>query len=284
MEEMLRRTLGPGIQIATTYRPDLPPIRVDPSQLELALLNLVLNARDAVKQDGIITVTASNVALAGHETPEQLAGSFVAVAVADTGHGIAADILPKVFDPFFTTKQTDKGTGLGLSQVHGFTHQSGGTALIASVPGTGTVVTLYLPRSKARPEVAAPEGVPASTGGIALLVEDNAEVAEVGREMLEQLGYRVEVAASGPQALTLFEGQGFDLVVSDIVMPGGMNGVELARTIRVRRPGLPILLVTGYTGSADSAPEFPVLRKPYRFEQLRRAIADVTDAAPQRVA
>jgi CheY-like chemotaxis protein len=279
LRPLLDGTVGPLITLEMALAEDVWPVTVDANEFELALLNLVLNARDAVKQDGVVTVTASNVVLAGHETPEKLAGPFIAVAVADTGHGIPADILPKVFDPFFTTKQTDKGTGLGLSQVHGFTRQSGGTVLIASVPGTGTVVTLYLPRSNVRPEADTSEGRPASAGGAALLVEDNADVAEVGREMLEQLGYRVQVAANGAQALTLFEGQSFDLMVSDIVMPGGMNGVELARSIHARRPSLPILLVTGYTGSAELAPEFPVLRKPYRFEQLRRAVADVTDTA-----
>jgi CheY-like chemotaxis protein len=211
-----------------------------------------------------------------------LTGEFVACTVTDTGHGIAADILPKVFDPFFTTKKSEKGTGLGLSQVHGFAHQSGGTAMIASTPGEGTAVTLYLPRSQAQPEKAAAEPPPQPTpGGRALLVEDNAGVAEVGLEMLGQLGYSVQHASNAHQALAMLDDLNFDLVMSDIVMPGGMNGVELARAIRTVRPELPILLVTGYAGSG-TAPEFPVLRKPYRFEQLRQAIAELTGTAPQR--
>src|SRR5262249_7347208 len=143
-------------------------------------------------------------------------------------------------------------------------------------------VTLYLPRSESAPQVVAPELAIAAPGGLALLVEDNADVAEVGREMLTQLGYRVRLAPAGRQGLEMVERATFDLVVSDIVMPGEMNGVELARSIRTARPGLPVLLVTGYAGSSVGA-EFPVLRKPYRLEQLRQAIAEVVrDARPQR--
>ena len=152
---------------------------------------------------------------------------------------------------------------------------------IDSTPGKGTVVTLYLPRSHAAPEVAPAERVHTPAGGFALLVEDNPDVALVGREMLSQLGYEVKIAADARRALETLETAHFDLVVSDIVMPGGVNGVELARAIRTRRPDLPILLVTGYAGSATST-EFPVLRKPYRFEQLRQAIADLAGDRAQR--
>jgi CheY-like chemotaxis protein len=248
----------------------------------LTLLNLVLNARDAIGRDGTIALSTRNVVLQGSETPEKLTGEFVAVSVSDTGHGISADILAKVFNPFFTTKQADKGTGLGLSQVHGFTHQSGGTAVIDSTPGTGTVVTLYLPRSRATPEAVPPERSARPAGGRALLVEDNADVAEVGREMLSQLGYGVRLAVNVLAALEAVKQEQFDLVLSDIVMPGGMNGVELARVIRSAFPALPILLVTGYAGSADQVSDFAVLRKPYRFEQLRQAIAEVAGDVPQR--
>jgi CheY-like chemotaxis protein len=200
------------------------------------------------------------------------------VTVSDTGAGIAPDILPKVFDPFFTTKPMDKGTGLGLSQVHGFTRQSGGMALIDSAPGKGTNVSLYLTRAQAEPEQIDVAKTEATGGGTALLVEDNAEVAQVSRDMLSQLGYEVHMAANAERALGVLERHAFDLVLSDIVMPGAMNGIELARTIRRRRPGLPIVLVTGYAATAGNAPEFIVLRKPYRFEQLRQAIAQVTAA------
>jgi PAS domain S-box-containing protein len=281
LRTLMAGTVGPLITLRIEAAPDTWSLKVDANEFELALLNLMLNARDAVVKDGTIVLSARNVVLQGIETAEKLAGEFVAVAVADNGHGIAPDILPKVFDPFFTTKQTDKGTGLGLSQVHGFAHQSGGTATIDSAPGKGTVVTLYLPRSQAQPEAPSTERIETPAGGLALLVEDNPDVALVGKEMLSQLGYDVRIAANARQALETLPTQRFDLVVSDIVMPGGMNGVELARAIRAARPDLPILLVTGYAGSTSS-PEFPVLRKPYRFEQLRHAITELVGERPQR--
>jgi CheY-like chemotaxis protein len=246
------------------------------------LLNLVLNARDAVAQKGSITIVAQNRQFKPGEAPDELAGDFVAVAVSDTGHGIASDILPKVFDPFFTTKQT-KGTGLGLSQVHGFTRQAGGTAVIDSTPGRGTTVALYLPRSAALPESAAPARQQPSPGGTALLVEDNADVAKATADMMTRLGYVVHTASDAQRALELLDRHIFDLVLSDIVMPGSMNGLELARTVRAARPDLPIVLVSGYAGSASGArPEFTVLRKPYRFDELRQTIARVSASARKR--
>jgi PAS domain S-box-containing protein len=283
LRTLLAGTVGPQIALTISATPETWPVTVDANEFELAVLNLVLNARDAIAGDGAIALSARNVLLDGNETPEKLTGEFVAVSVADTGHGIAPEILGKVFDPFFTTKHADKGTGLGLSQVHGFTHQSGGTAVIDSPPGKGTVVTLYLPRTRAVPEEAPAERAEPAPGGLALLVEDNAEVAEVGREMLSQLGYTVRVAGDARAALGALGREQFDLVVSDIVMPGGMSGVELARAIRADKPDLPILLVTGYAGSAGASPDFPVLRKPYRFEQLRQALADlVGERRPRR--
>jgi len=285
LRTLLAGTVGSRIALSIAATPDTWPVTVDANEFELAVLNLVLNARDAIADDGAIALSARNVLLDGNETPEKLTGEFVAVSVADSGHGIAPDILGKVFDPFFTTKQADKGTGLGLSQVHGFSHQSGGTAVIDSGLDKGTVVTLYLPRTHAIPEAAPVERTEHTAGGLALLVEDNADVAEVGREMLSQLGYTVRFAADARQALGVIKRERFDLVVSDIVMPGGMNGVELAKAIRADHPALPILLVTGYAGPAGAAPEFPVLRKPYRFEQLRKAIADlVGEKWPREVA
>jgi CheY-like chemotaxis protein len=279
LRALLAGTIGPPVALTIAPDPDVWPVTVDANEFELAVLNLVLNARDAIGEDGAIALSARNVVLDGGETPEKLRGEFVAVSVTDTGHGIAPEILGKVFDPFFTTKRADKGTGLGLSQVHGFSHQSGGTARIESAVGKGTVVTIYLPRSQAAAKAASPERT-AAAGGLALLVEDNADVAEVGREMLSQIGYTVRLAANARDGLEMVERERFDLVVSDIVMPGGMNGVDLARAIRGAFPSLPILLVTGYAGSADAGPDFPVLRKPYRLDQLRQAVADVTRGKP----
>ena len=253
-------------------------VHVDSSEFELALLNIVLNARDAIPQDGAVTISAENRQLEAGRAPDGLGGAFVVIAVSDSGQGMTPDVLSRVFDPFFTTKAVGKGTGLGLSQVHGFCRQSGGTVTIDSTPGSGTVVTLYLPRSHdSRPSAHDDEASPSAAAGKVLLVEDNADVAEVSQAMLEEIGYTVRLAADARQALVLFEAEDFDLVVSDIVMPGGMNGIELAEELRHRNPGLPIVLVSGYAASASAAPEqFPVLRKPFRMEQLAQAIARVS--------
>ncbi|GEP59568.1 MASE4 domain-containing protein [Reyranella soli] len=278
LEPILRSTVGPQVRLELALAHDLGLVRVDTSEFELALLNIVLNARDAIQQDGVVTISAENRQLDGGNAPDGLSGAFVVIAVRDSGQGIAPDVLSRVFDPFFTTKSVGKGTGLGLSQVHGFSHQSGGTVTIDSTPGRGTVVTLYLPRSpESRPAAHDDEAAPSTAAGKVLLVEDNADVAAVGQSMLEEIGYTVRPAADARQALVMFEAEDFDLVVSDIVMPGGMNGIELAEELRHRRPGLPIVLVSGYAASASAVPEqFPVLRKPFRLEQLAQTIARVS--------
>jgi CheY-like chemotaxis protein len=260
----------------TEIPPATWPVKIDVSEFELALINIALNCRDAMPQDGIITITAENTRLRG-DGEENLVGDFVALTIADTGCGIAADILPKVFDPFFTTKQRSKGTGLGLSQVHGFVHQSGGTVRIESELGKGTRITLYLPRAQANPEQAAAEpAAEVSTRGVVLLVEDNPDVAEVSAGLLERLGYEVHAAGDAQAALEALEARKFDLVVSDIVMAGALDGLGLARAIRQCHPDLPLILVTGYSNSAVLAdPEFAVLRKPYQLEDLSRAAAKV---------
>jgi CheY-like chemotaxis protein len=248
----------------------------DPSELELAIVNLALNARDAMAEGGVVALSAENVALAPGETPENLAGEFVALTVADTGSGIPEDILPRVFDPFFTTKRAGKGTGLGLSQAHGFAHQSGGTIAIHSEVGAGTRVTIYLPR--ARPGASAPAAVPGPSviarGGSVLLVEDNPEVMQVSRALLEELGLRVRAVGDAEAALDALAEAPADLVISDIVMAGAMNGLRLARTVRERYPGIPVVLATGYSSAAEEAAgEFLVLRKPYQLADLSRAVA-----------
>jgi CheY-like chemotaxis protein len=248
------------------------PVKVDPSELELSLVNLVLNSRDAMSSGGVIALSAENVTLARGDTQAQIEGEFVAVRVTDTGTGIAPDVLPKVFDPFFTTKQVDKGSGLGLSQVHGFAHQSGGTVTIESTLGKGTTVTLYLPRLRADAVAASETPVESAGGGTVLVVDDNPDVADVSAGMLEQLGYEAHKARDAAAALAAVEQHAFDLVLSDIVMPGAMDGIALARALRERHPGLPVLLVTGYSqAAAEAAPEFTVMRKPFQLAELSRA-------------
>jgi len=216
---------------------------------------------------------------------EGLSGEFVAIRVADTGHGIPADILNRVFEPFFTTKDVGKGTGLGLSQVYGFAKQSGGAATISSGEGRGTAITIFLPRSHETATVTVPQKpapAPAESAGTVLLVEDNADVAEVGAGYLRQLGYRVRSVANAQAAMAALRLDGnVDLVFSDILMPGGMNGLELARAIGERFPGLPVLLTTGYSASAQDAVRqgVVVLQKPYDLESLRRNINEAIQSA-----
>jgi CheY-like chemotaxis protein len=279
---MLASAVGDSITLAATIARDTWPVDVDADELQLALVNVTLNARDAMPRGGIITISAENVRLEAGHTPQNIKGDFVALTIADTGQGIAPDILPKVFDPFFTTKGTGKGSGLGLSQVYGFAHQSGGTIDIKSEINRGTVVTLYLPRARVRQAtVASDDGAAAPANGRILLVEDNPDVAEVSAMLLQQLGYEVTTVADGAAAMAVLAQRKFGAVISDIVMAGAMNGLDLARAIRKRDAHLPVLLVTGFsTVAEEAAGEFPVLRKPYQRvdldRALARAIADIT--------
>ncbi|HMG77329.1 MAG TPA: ATP-binding protein [Xanthobacteraceae bacterium] len=280
IKDMLSRSLRGDIEIKVGVPRRPCTVKVDPSEFELALLNLAVNARDAMPSGGTLTLTAKPVVLRGKASEEGLAGDFVAIRVADTGSGIAADVLPRVFEPFFTTKDVGKGTGLGLSQVYGFARQSGGAAAIASSARRGTVVTLFLPRTWEAP--ARPQEQSAVVGakkhaGTVLLVEDNADVAEVGKAYFEELGYTVKQAASAQAGLDVVErDRGIDLVFSDILMPGGMNGLELADAIRRRFPHIVVLLTTGYSSSAQDAVRqgFAVLQKPYDLAALDRALRE----------
>jgi PAS domain S-box-containing protein len=275
---MLATSLGASARLVTDIPAEAWPVLIDASEFELALVNLALNARDAMPpQGGVITVAAENVELTPQQMPARLQGEFVALSIADNGCGIPPDILPLVFDPFFTTKGPSKGSGLGLSQVYGFAHQSGGTVTITSELGRGTCVTLYLPRGQAALKPAHDERnaeFEKLQGGTALLVEDNPEVAKITEQMIEQLGYRVQRAGGAKEALELAEGMQFDLVISDIVMAGPMDGVGLARALRQRQPDLPVVLVTGFSSSATEAElEFAILRKPFEVSELSRVMA-----------
>jgi PAS domain S-box-containing protein len=281
--DVLESSARGNIALAINVASDVWPVSVDVPELELALVNIVVNARDAMPDGGSIEISAENVRLTGTETAEELSGDFVALKVSDSGAGIPHEILSRVFEPFFTTKQVDKGTGLGLSQVYGFTRQSGGTTTISSAPGDGTTVTIYLPRSVAGSEdpafdSAAGEEVAPSGSEAILLVEDNAEVKAVAGMLLQQLGYRVNAVDNAAAALDLLaEGQSVDLVFSDVVMPGEMDGLALARRIRTEYPHIPVLLTTGYAKAASQAKGFPILRKPYRLTNLSRAIRDAIE-------
>jgi CheY-like chemotaxis protein len=220
---------------------------------------------------GTVKIAAHNVA-AGQPDARDL----VAISVADTGQGIAPDVLDRIFDPFFTTKPVGKGTGLGLSQVHGFAHQAGGTVKVESELGQGTKLTILLPRHEFETSAERARGKLLGGSGTVLLVEDNPEVAAVSESLLEQLGYTVRRAPNAEAALREIEHDGIDLVFSDIVMPGTMDGLSLARRMRELRPDLPILLATGYSDAAAGVHgDFPILRKPYEIHQLSQAIANL---------
>ncbi|QPF94510.1 PAS domain-containing sensor histidine kinase [Bradyrhizobium commune] len=270
IREVLDAGIGSSVHLAFDVARDLWPIRTDASELETALLNLVINARDAMPDGGTVTISARNVVM--DET--LLAGEFVAIDVADTGLGIPSDVVDKIFEPFFTTKPIGKGTGLGLSQVHGFAHQAGGTVKVASELGKGTAFTILLPRGTDAPVRDTTEAMAFRGSGTVLLVEDNPDVAVVSIGLLEQLGYRVHRVPDAEAALRELEHNGVDFVFTDIVMPGKMDGLSLAHHLRQIRPGLPILLATGYSeAAADVRGDFPILRKPYEIHELSEAIA-----------
>ena len=281
MRELLNRSLRGDIQIQSAFAENLWCVEVDPSELELVILNLALNARDAMPNGGTIAISARNMrALAEHD----LAGDFVRLDIADSGVGMTPDILGHAFEPFFTTKEVGSGSGLGLAQAHGFAKASGGSVRIASTPGRGTLVSLFLPRTLKTPAYA-PELMPHSSDDLSgnaaqvLVVEDDDEVAALTVEMIHQLGYDTTRVASAEAALgALADRRTVDIVFSDVMMPGRMNGVELAQEIRRRRPNLPVLLTSGYAEAARrkaGSQQLKIIPKPYRLDELRDALAAV---------
>ncbi|MCK1711303.1 MULTISPECIES: PAS domain-containing sensor histidine kinase [unclassified Bradyrhizobium] len=270
IREVLDAGVGSSVRLAFEIDRDVWSIKADVTELETALLNLVINARDAIPDGGTVTIRARNVV----QTEPPHAGEFVRIEVADTGLGIPTDVLGKIFEPFFTTKPIGKGTGLGLSQVHGFAHQAGGTVKVASELGKGTTFTILLPRGETTPSRETAEARSFQGSGTVLLVEDNPDVAVVSIGLLEQLGYQVRRVADAEAALREIEKNGVDFVFTDIVMPGKMDGLSLAHRLRETRPGLPILLATGYSEvAAHVRGDFPILRKPYEIHELSEAIA-----------
>ena len=280
MMNMLETTLGAGIALEPRLADDLKPVEVDPGQLEVALLNIIVNARDAMPDGGTITISTANV----DEAAPDVEGRAVAVIVKDSGRGIDPELRERVFEPFFTTKTVGKGTGLGLSQVYGFTAQSGGAVSIDSEPGKGTAVTLLFPASSRTPLAEADPGAAADAGlstGRILLVEDNEEVGNFAETLLGELGYTVVRARDGNEAMERTERDGrFDLVFTDVVMPG-MTGLELASKLKQRHPRLPVVLTTGYSDriASTGAEDYPLICKPYRLETLA---ATLEKALPSR--
>jgi len=284
MGELLKRGLRSDVQIQTSFADGLWSVEVDPGELELVILNLALNARDAMPNGGRIEVSARNCSsLADHD----LSGDFVRLDIADSGVGMSPDILVHAFEPFFTTKEVGCGSGLGLAQAHGFAKASGGVARIASTPGLGTLVSLFLPRTlkvpASSPHLMSPASDHVISAGQVLVVEDDDEVAALTVEMINQLGYDTTRVASAEAALgALADRRAVDIVFSDIMMPGRMDGVELAQEIRRRRPNLPVLLTSGYAEGARrnaGAQEIKIIPKPYRIDELRDALAAVRQDA-----
>ncbi|MFD2300526.1 response regulator [Paracidovorax citrulli] len=307
--ELVQRTVGPAITVRFDATAGLWAVRADAGQIENSLLNLCINARDAMPRGGTLRIATANH-VAGHpgdgqsrrHATELQPGEYVALSVADTGEGMAPEVAERAFEPFFTTKPLGQGTGLGLSMVYGFAQQSGGSARIASVAGQGTTITLWLPRHAcSAAELAAgtcaeapPAGqarAPASGAGRAmpsvLVVDDEPAVRSTVAESLREQGYRVLEAEDGPSALEMLREAGpLDLLLTDVGLPGGMNGRQVADAGRVLRPGLPVLFITGYAeqaviGERDLDPGMGVLTKPFALDMLAARVASALAAVPR---
>jgi PAS domain S-box-containing protein len=282
MGELVASTTGPQIAVEVDVEPGLPPADADPNQLEMALLNLAVNARDAMAEGGRLRIALRQQRVGAELGLPVAEGDYIRLSVTDTGAGMDAATLARAVEPFFSTKGVGKGTGLGLSMVHGLALQLGGALAIDSEPGQGTEVALFLPVSGlARHEGVAdiPCAGPTRRSGRALLVDDEELVRHTTADMLADLGYDVVEAASGEEAIALLdEGVAFDLLVTDHLMPG-LSGTELARLVQARRPGVAILLVSGYAETDGVAPSLARLTKPFRKRELAERLAQVTAAA-----
>ncbi len=288
MADLVRRTAGPAVTVRVVGSPDPCDALVDPNQLENALLNLCINARDAMPDGGGLTIATGELTVApdGALTGDLAPGRYATLTVTDTGKGMEPDVLSRAFDPFFTTKPSGQGTGLGLSMIYGFARQSGGHVAIASTLGQGTTVTLMLPRheggSVERPQ---PHGAlapaRARAGEAVLLVDDDATVRLLAAEALSDLGYEVAQAADGASALGVLRSEArVDLLVTDVGLPGGMDGRRLADAAREARPGLKVLFVTGYAeaavvGDRVLGPGMALLGKPFPMDELANTVRDL---------
>jgi two-component system NtrC family sensor kinase len=290
--ELLKPSLRGDIGVEIRVSDDIWLIEIDTAEWEIALLNIAVNARDAMPLGGSLRVTAENRIVRHGEiaTAPDLSGSFVCIALHDSGPGIPASVAARAFEPFFTTKDVGRGTGLGLSQVYGFARQAGGAATIAASEAGGTIVALYLPRTAkaVQPETRTAFADEARDGFARriMVVEDNDDVAAITVELIEALGYEVVRVDRARAALDRLMAPGamFHLLLTDVVMPDGMNGLQLARAVRARLPALPIILISGYNEAAsEGTPEFPMLRKPLPAEQLVQAIRAELGAYPRIV-
>jgi CheY-like chemotaxis protein len=291
LEDLIRRTVGPSIEVEVVGASGLWPTLVDPNQLENSVLNLCINARDAMPDGGKLTIETSNKwiderASRSHDLP---VGQYVSLCVTDTGTGMAADVIAKAFDPFFTTKPIGEGTGLGLSMVYGFARQSGGQVRIYSEVGEGTTMCLYLPRhtdeTSVPEEIEGPSSVQAaSEGEVVLVIDDEPTVRMLVAEVLADLGYAVIEAPDGPAGLKVLDSNArIDLLITDVGLPGGMNGRQVADAARVTRPDLKVLFITGYAenaviGKSRLAEGMYVATKPFQMEMLAHRIREIIEA------
>jgi len=294
MAELLRRTLGDMIELRTHLASSLWLVRADAGEVEAAVLNLAINARDAMPEGGTLVVRTDNVVLKEGETGLEdplRAGDYVRISVSDNGTGMSKDVLTRVFEPFFTTKPPGRGTGLGLSTIYGFIKQSNGNITIQSEPGVGTAVNLYLPRCEEQTGVHDGGSVlttePRANGECILVVEDNRDVRLLTVNRLKRLDYETVECVSGAEAKAALEnGLEVSAVFTDIMMPGGMTGIELASWISARRPELPVILTTGFADEAVDKNEadtfWPILRKPYTQKQLASMLRATIDKHPTR--
>ncbi len=284
---LIRQAVGAACEVKLRADKKLWMCHVDPSLLETALLNLALNGRDAMPDGGVLEIETRNVVLDEGAVAGCAPGSYVRLSVTDTGCGIPPEVRDRVFEPFFTTKEAGKGTGLGLSMVYGFVRQSDGHVTIESTAGVGTTVALYLPKATQKPDAKIEANqTKAAPGGSEriLVVEDNEDLLETTSAMLTTFGYQVLCARNGAEAIEMFgNGEGFDLLFSDVVMPNGMNGVELARAARQRNKDIKVLLTSGYAGDVmerhRAVGEFPIIDKPFRLADLARRLRSILHEA-----
>ena len=289
--ELATRTLGGDVEVVTELSDDLDNCRIDPTQFELALLNVLINARDAMNGRGKVVIRTTNAVVEADDIRSFAGlepGRYAVIAITDDGPGIPPELVHRVMEPFFTTKEEGKGTGLGLSMVHGFAKQSGGGVQIESGVGMGTTIRMYFPVAAGQERGVVAQRRARDRGGkeLILVVDDRPEVLDVARNLFEELGYGVLSAGSGSDAIRLVDKLDGDappsLLFSDIIMPGGMNGYVLARKLRQQLPRIKVLLTTGYAGEEqgagmDAGSEFEVIKKPYKLDELARRVRMALD-------